>query len=804
MKRTIMKGLAAFCTGVMMLGASSSLFVSCDKYDDTLLKQEIESLKGELGDLSGDVTDLDTRLKAVEALKTQLTELTSKVDALYTLKFQVSDANELQYSFDGGKTWKGTEIILASQTAMKFRVSDKNELQYSEDNGKTWKDSGIVLAKNCEKALDFKVENGKVLYTLDGTTWEETGATVVDPCACPEVDLVDNGTSVTIKVGNKEFTIEKPLEIAFEIKAGKLQFASEATQQIALKTIGIEDLTILATPKGWTATINADGFLEVTAPKAEATEDVWNDDYTEMTPATAVEEGEIKIYAVGTDGRTMVGKLAVELSEYPVAVTVSGGKYTISAPQASMWSPVYFGVSTKETLEEDFLKVADLVIAAEMMGDDPEWDYLVTDGDTPLTGDIAETFGKELVAGGEYIIWVANWHTITGKLLENATLAYYTHVNVAITEDESKRTAYEVFVSVDAKGADSYFVSAIPENVGYDAATVKAMMIQELTGEGGGGVAPLTKAPSSSFAKLYTEPYNGPLSRIGTESVMLVPGQKCILLVLPFDGRPYNQYTVADFVEKEFVMNSLTEGGSANAEAKKITSYTTETGREVIVDPYKQLCVEFTPTVDTYKYAYFTFIHADEYEEYATDAEIVDALLNMEGVTPYGKEEQFNGICTWYGLKPEDAMVFVGFFVDENDKYGKPVVLELATEAIEYNTTMSFTVETNVVENTLTGTELNVTVQLADGATASTYKYYWFDATYSYSDYFKNSTAEEIVEKAVLGEYNYYLKESSTATFTVSNNRAGKKYFIAVIPYDENGLPVSAAWSTYYTAQAAQ
>ena len=155
-----MKSLMALCAGVMTLCATSSLFVSCDKYDDTELREQIN--------------DLDNRLDAVEALKGQLADLVAKVDGLYTLKFQVSDTNELQYSFDGGKTWIGT---------------------------------GIVLVDECD---------------------HECPPCQYVPCEheCPEVSLVDNGDTVTIKVGDAEFTIEKPQEIVFEIRAGKVYFES--------------------------------------------------------------------------------------------------------------------------------------------------------------------------------------------------------------------------------------------------------------------------------------------------------------------------------------------------------------------------------------------------------------------------------------------------------------------------------------------------------------------------------------------------------------------------------------------------
>ena len=192
MKRQFMKGLMALCVGVMTLGASSSLFVSCDKYDDSELREQINAL--------------DKRVQNLESVLKQLEELTARVDALYTLKFQVTTSNELQYSFDGGNTWIST---------------------------------GIVLATQCE---------------------HECPPCQYVPCEheCPEVSLVDNGDSVTIKVGDAEFTIEKPEQIVFEIRAGKVYFESEGTMQVAIKSSGIEDITVMSAPKGWYAEINSE------------------------------------------------------------------------------------------------------------------------------------------------------------------------------------------------------------------------------------------------------------------------------------------------------------------------------------------------------------------------------------------------------------------------------------------------------------------------------------------------------------------------------------------------------------------
>ena len=202
------------------------------------------ALNGKLDELGNAVSAIDTRLKAVEALTTQLEALTERVEALYTLKFQVTSSNELQYSFDGGQTWLST---------------------------------GITLAKELE-------------------------------CECEEpiqVALEDNGSSVTITVGEQSFTIEKPQEIVFEIRAGKVYFESEGTQTVAMKTAGVEDLTVISYPKGWWAEINADGLIEVTAPNYEETQSQLDYETWTEIPAKYAAHGYVKVHACGADGKCM-------------------------------------------------------------------------------------------------------------------------------------------------------------------------------------------------------------------------------------------------------------------------------------------------------------------------------------------------------------------------------------------------------------------------------------------------------------------------------------------------------------------
>ena len=84
MKRQIMKSLMALCAGVMTLCAASSLFVSCEGYDDS--------------ELRGQISQLDQRVKNLENLQAQLEALTARVFKFYARMLEFNKTLHILYS----------------------------------------------------------------------------------------------------------------------------------------------------------------------------------------------------------------------------------------------------------------------------------------------------------------------------------------------------------------------------------------------------------------------------------------------------------------------------------------------------------------------------------------------------------------------------------------------------------------------------------------------------------------------------------------------------------------------------------
>jgi len=719
MKRQILKSISAFCMGVMTLVAASSLVVSCN-----------DKLWDELEDVKGQLSELDQK---VEDIKAQLEALASRVDALYTLQFQASDSNELQYSFDGGQTWKGTGINLAEER--------------------------------------------------------------------PEVSLVDNGDSVTITVGDKSYTIEKPEEIVFEIRAGKVYFESEGTQIVSVKTVGIEDLTVMSAPKGWWAEINSEGKIEITAPDYESTQGTFDYETYEEIPGENAASGYVKVHACGAEGKCMVGKVAVEVSNRPLIVKAYGGNAYFTVAGTSAWPPTfYYGVSTRESYEADVTPLLERLTEGDYsVGDD----YLNNWGEEfEVVSPIADLLGEEPQQGVEYVVWaVAENYALAKYTLDEMVYAYYSPLSVSITEVEAEKSAYNVTVNVEVAGAEAYVAVAMPaeycateEDVAYQKEQM-AMAMNE----------------GQYYGQLYTENYSGSALDIAAETTYSMtgnyaPDSDVHVFILPLDGRAKEDYTAEDVFSASFSTAPLTSGGSINLTAKQVTEYMGQVysyeiwdyvEQLITLDPYTELGVEVTPSETTDWVAfYYQFLTPEQWADYGEYTEdLVDLLLEGYGMTP-------TEIKSWpqylvEEVSPASTVHFVGFIVDKAGKYGELAHVELTSDELKKaDFTWVDPIKTNIVDGILKNTNtLELTPEFEEGVEAAQYKYVLAQTEY-YNQY-------EGMDDAQMAEELFFSTSSSVKTISadelvngvlyVTGHSYGSPYYFAIVPIDADGNPGASA-----------
>ena len=743
MKRQFMKSLMAFCTGVMTLVAASSLVVSC--YDDSALREDLE-------DLEGAIEGIDTRLKALEALK----DVTAGVDALYTLQFQVSDSNELQYSFDG-KEWKGTGVYLAEEC-------------------------------DCEPVPPCDHECPPCQYV---------------PCdhECPEVSVVDDGETVTIKIGDAEFTIEKPQEIVFEIRAGKVYFESEGTQTVAVKTEGVEDLTVMAAPKGWWAEINSEGKIEITAPDYESTQGTLDYDTWEEIPGENAASGYVKVHACGAEGKCMVGKLAVEVSERPLVVKAYGGNAYFTVAGTASWPPTfYYGVSTRESYEADVTPLLKRLTEGDwQVGDDYDNNW---GEEFEVVAPIADLLGEEPQQGVEYVVWaVAENYALAKYTLDEMVYAYYSPLSVSITEVEAEKTAYNVTVNVEVVGAEGYVAVAMPaayceteEDVAYQKEQM-AMAMHE----------------GQYYGQFYTESYTGSALDIAAETTFSMtgnyaPDSDVYVFILPLDGRAKEDYTVEDVVSAKFTTAALTSGGSINLTAEQVTEYMGKVysyeiwdyvDQLITLDPYTELGVKVTPSTTTDWVAfYYQFLTPAEWADYGAYTEdLVDLLLQGYGMTP-------TEIKSWpqylvEDVSPASTVHFVGFIVDKAGKYGELAHVELTSAELkkaDYEWVEPYT--TNLIDGALKNTQtLQFTPAFEGGAEPASYKYVLAQTQYynKYEGMDDAQVAEELFFSTSSDVKTIAAEELANGVLYVEDHTYGYPYYFAIVPIDAEGNPGASA-----------
>ena len=646
--------------------------------------------------------------------------------------------------------------------------------------------------------LQFDVTSeGKVQYSFDGKSWTTTDIVLAEGCACPAVSLVDNGETVTVKIGDAELTLEKPQEIVFELLAGKLYFESEGSVSVGIKSSGIEDVTVMSAPKGWWAEVTSAGLVEIVAPDYLATL-TYNPDTWEDVVPTATASGYVKVHACSTEGKCMVGKIAVEVVEQALVVKAFSGNASYSVVGTEGGPPSFFyGVSTKESLTAD---VTPLLQGLTEMNWEVMESYAMSYGD-PVELSLAEALGTELEAGKQYIAWAFTEKNMYPAVysMEDLVLAYYTHYDVNISEVEEERGAYNITVNIDVEGLDSYVALAVPALYVDDVDYQKEQIVMALS-EG------------VYNGNLLNESYSGSLLSIvdGTEYYIgeYEPESTYYLFILPLDGRPVEDYTAADVLFEEFSTTGLQSGGSVNITAVEVSEYDGMefdynigdfVQKHVVLNKYSQLGVELSFSSEEWSSIYYQFLDEEMYAACAGDEELLVSLL-LEGWPTLKSDLAYS--YTWpyivESFEPGTKCYFVAFAVDTAGKYGAVAQVALETAQVEYVSILwdgayaTNLNEENVLKNVTT---FEFTPQLSE--TVAYYKYIWSNVT-DWNNY-------EGEDDATMAQTIFLSESAVTVTpeelvdgkIVIKGNEFANEYYFAVIPVTEEGPGSSAAIVEY-------
>lgn len=644
--------------------------------------------------------------------------------------------------------------------------------------------------------LSFSVnaENSELLYSFDGgETWTATGVYIYEPTECEVKGVVDNGDSVTITIGESQITINKPQEISFEIRAGKVYFASEETLSVSVKTSGIDDLSVMSYPKGWYATITDDGKIEVTAPEISKTERVFDYETWTYLPGEYPAEGFVKVHAAGVDGTCRVGKLAVAISAQGLTVKAYDGQATLTYPG---YYTYYYGVAKKA----DYLAEATAALDAINNSNYNALEQLLYGemGETVVS--FADVLGYEPEVGEEYVLWAILDDYNSPYDTSDLVLAFYSPLNVKVSENAEKNTPYNVEVSVEVEGAEGYIALAMPLDYMYEGEDAKKEEIVMNYTMGG-----------SAYGKYYTSAYHGSLLDIcaGTQYSMsgnYNPNTQYYLFIMPIDGRPADAYTIDCVKSYVFKTGKLAAGGSialnAEVSTKKMEfSYETYEFAEVDCDPYTELSVKYAPAQETGWVAIYTsWVDADTYAGLDTNTKLVNYLVeNAYAIIP-DDNKSFPAIDT-YTAGLGGSAAFIGFVVDETGKYSEVVQILQKTKEMTYSD-LTLSVVSNLTNGVLKNTN---TLVLDITPSKAVSKYVYMKKNISNYDQWEGLTGAAMVE-AILDDYQTTTLDDATVLaaathkLELSGNNYGYKYLVAVLAFDAEGCPMAEPYVVRYDA----
>ena len=771
------------CVLCTLVGAAL-IATSChEPYDDTELRNEI-------ADLFAKVEALEQRLDAeVDALTTLIAAAESNLTEAINSKTVVTSATEKE---DG--SW---EIILS--TGQKITVHpkfvptpqepEKNEgciTVIKEGDAYYWavitngtpvamtdaSGNKIPVGHNTQPMIDVNPTTGEVRISVDGgATWvtvekqaEQNGG--VQETSCIFTGVKDSEHSVEFMLADGSIiSIPKAEEIDFGVKAGKTFVVPGESVDVALTANNIDDLTVIAKPEGWKATINGK-IITVTAPKQEAIDN-----------GSAELEGVIKIHASGNDGKCKVGKLPVSASDKSVILAIDGDKLTIYNNAGLRRSGVNYGISRSADFSAEAIAEAKneySLMAMEAYDPVTEvsikmlYNYLVLENydDANLV---------ELPAGESYVIWAIAGSDDWAHVYSAEEVIYTLFTPPFLNIEKGKVTFNTAEISVVGGGYDSYIVGSLNGiNVEEAKASLKNSFENWQYGYGEFG---------DTVTDLYFKGNVTDFHYMGWPNE-IYPNTTYLVYVLPMtEGKSGGDYKFEDIVLCDITTSNIEAGGSATLE---ITASETT---------YTYIDINITGSSNT-AIIYAAPLSEDEMKQYSTDEALLEYVIAY--CTEYSQIQMGNtGSAYISSLTPGESAYVAAIAVDENGKYSKLYKEKFSAKSLAFNESLKVKIDEQASTVGISTAKIKVSTE---GGTAVKYRYL---VTETGGYYWNSMGSVAAAEGTIAISTSYYIQEIGVdelvdGCIAVSDLETGSEHIFVVLAFDAEGNP-SRATSMLFT-----
>lgn len=782
MKRRIMTILRGFAgTALLAAALACPVMTSCDKYDDSALKEDIANIKN-------DVADLKSRIEAHES---KLNSEIAAVKELINGKVYVTGADQDQTT----KVWTirlsdGTEFkvypeYVPGETIVTYVVEDGVYYWGYFKNGvatplldAAGNKIPVVTEIPDQKVPQIRVnpETQIIEISIDGQNWVATDVKMpeepepVQPCQCLIADVWYSEQEGIIYFYDAQGNVvtEVPLmsedNFNFGIKSGKVYLKPGASKDVELVMTAITDVSVLEKPDGWKVKVN-DKVLSLTAPTAEAIES-----------GAAEAEGLLKLHATTEDHKCIVSKIALVASEQGLIITIDQEQnVVIDAGEGNdQFYGFFYGAMPADEFNPSFL----LSYVAYYGVVDFGYDEIYS-----IETSLAQLLGRQYPyeQGVEYIVWAAPILSMdaygypSAKGLTENDFVFESYQEKVLSAKFTSIGAFDATLELQVMGYDKYIVYT-EKGEGWGFSTPEDIIEQ-------------MNSPwmPIELPTLESDNYNGSVvDYVNTIGAWLEiqPASEYMFAFAPY--KEDKSYVPEDFVVATFATAELVAGGAATISVTVDEPYS-----------YSEARFNVEASADTYVTWYRMFSDT-QYAALAadgktpTDDELIEAIVHAEWGCNMSLDKSFSDRKT--GLTPDQKAYFAGVAITKDGKYGKLVRAEAASKAVVFNENIKVSIDKMAVCGPEDEEHANkIKVELSStGGTVTKFRVYKNAANWS-----SKTLAEMEAYIATASDEDYYCTNATPgadgkAVAYLDNIQFDQKYNIAALAIDDKGNPSRA------------
>ncbi len=630
-----MKNISGIFSRIALFAAvAGSLAVSCDKYDDSELREQIEIIVTKLYELEQKMNNEIDALKGMLSGKILITDVAKDVNTGITT-VTLSNGSKLQLLPEKDLKSFVTYITSGGVNYWAYIDKDGKKQYFLNKDGEA-----IPVVSEMPKVI---TKDKDTFLLIGGVEYPLSGNSVFSDYEVIKDELTGEVVAVTFTFGDSmsfTVTVDNAASFLFVQNNGitstilkEYYVAPGEKTNIQIQATGVADY-VLQIPDGWRVKDGEDALLgkyfEVTAPETALVES-----------GVAAAEGELKVVAVLEGGKATVAKLNLTTEPFKELV-VSAGNATVKMTVGLV--KYVYGVCDMDNFDEEAIYAA----AETLLGSvaDAPAGYGMTTFDLEAVS-LAEIAGSELLDGHEYVFWAipAAYSDADAKFyLKDGTMQKVVSRYGSVRFEVGDVTFNDAHLKLDAKGVTSYYLNVVPK-ADYDAAHVLNV---------------LNVAPESYTLRTEPMTYDGSLFELaGVEAVKATEYVAWLVIV-----NEERDYVEADIIRRDFTTLDLVPGSTVTVTA-------------VAQDPtYSDVAVALTATgADD---IYYIYSEASTLPSFASEEEKAKYVM-ANGKVVAGETAETKASDCLEKIKPETSLKLLALASDATGKYSAVLEQEYKT-----------------------------------------------------------------------------------------------------------------------------